>query len=131
MALSRFSATGHRATWKIMHSHCLFADITPAYALWIPYGWRCVLLTRTILSVITFLHIPFVQTRMLRASRRSEQILQYAMQAAHDSATNMGLRLYVSFANECVAWLAKFGTSDAGTLDCAPATPMRLENGHE
>ena len=77
------------------------------------------------------LHIPFVQTRILRASRRSEQILQYAMQAAHDSATNMGLRLYVSFAKEFVAWLAKFGTSDAGTPDCAPATALALENGHE
>ena len=77
------------------------------------------------------LHIPFVQTRMLRASRRSEQIIQYAMQAAHDSATHMGVHLYVSFAKECVAWLAKFSTSDAGTPDCAPATAMALENGHE
>ena len=114
-----------------MYSHCLFADITPAYALWIPYGWRCVLFHTYNLVRYHVLHIPFVQTRMLRASRRSEQILQYAMQAAHDSATHMGVHLYVSFAKECVAWLAKFSTSDAGTPDCAPATAMALENGHE
>jgi len=77
------------------------------------------------------LHIPCVQTRMLRASRRSEQILQYATQAAHDSATHMAVHLYVSFAKECVAWLAKFSTSDAGTPDCALATAIALDNGHE
>jgi hypothetical protein len=68
---------------------------------------------------------------MLRASRRSEEILQYAMQAVHDWATHMGVEPCVSLAKECVAWLAKFGTSDAGTPDCAPATPMALEDGHE
>ena len=114
-----------------MYTHCLFADITPGYALWILYGWRCVLLTRTNLSVSHVLHIPYVCTRMLRASRRSEEILQYATQAAHDSATHMGVHLYVSFAKECVAWLAKFSTSEAGTPDCAPATAMALQNGHK
>ena len=114
-----------------MYTQCLFADLTPGYALWIPYGWRCVLLTRTNLSVSHVLHIPYVCTRMLRAAHRSEEIVEYAMQAAHDWASNMGVEPCVSLAKEVVAWLAKFGTSDAGTPECAPATPMALEDGHE
>ena len=115
---------------KFMYTHCLFADVTPGCALWIPYGWRCVLLTRTNLSVSHVLHIPYVCTRMLRAAHRCDDILDYAMQAAHDWASHMGMEPCVSLAKEYVAWLAKFGTSVSGTPECAPATPMALEDGH-
>ena len=115
---------------KFMYTHCLFADVTPGCALWIPYGWRCVLLTRTNLSVSHVLHIPYVCTRMLRAAHRCDDILDYAMQAAHDWASHMGMEPCVSLAKESVAWLAKFGTSISGTPECALATPMALEDGH-
>jgi hypothetical protein len=83
------------------------------------------------LSVSHVLHIPYVCTRTLRAAHRSEEIVEYAMQAAHDWASNMGVEPCVSLAKEVLAWLAKFGTSVAGTPECAPATPLALEDGHE
>ena len=67
---------------------------------------------------------------MLRAAHRCDDIIDYAMQAAHDWASHMGMEPCVSLAKESVAWLAKFGTSISGTPECAPATPMALEDGH-
>jgi len=87
-------------------------------------------LTRTSLSVSHVLHIPYVCTRMLRAAHGCADILDYAMQAAHDWASHMGMEPCVSLAKESVAWLAMFGTSVSGTPECALATPLALEDGH-
>ena len=30
---------------SVVYTHCLLAELTPGCALWVPYGWRRVLLT--------------------------------------------------------------------------------------
>ena len=91
----------------------------------------CPLDTYQLVRQPRFLHNPYVCTRMLGATHRCDEILEYAMQAAHDRASHMGMEPCVSLSKAFVAWLAKFGTSVAGTPERAPATPMALEDGHE
>ena len=75
--------------------------------------------------------MPYVCTRTLRAAHRTDEIVEFAKQAAQYWASRMGVEPCVSLAKEVVAWLAKVATIDAGTPDCALATPRALEDGHD
>ena len=60
-------------SWKgfdmFVTKHCQFANLIAGRALWVPYGWRCLVLSRTITSHSHALHIPYVNARMLLACR--------------------------------------------------------------
>ena len=55
--------------WKdfqdFMRTHSLFAKIVPGRELLVPYGWRCILVTREQLSHSHALHILYINTRTL------------------------------------------------------------------
>ena len=71
---------------SFVFTHCIFAELVPGRALWIPYGWRCVLLTRTQMSVSHALHIPYVSTRMLQASACKNEILRVPSRPCRNGA---------------------------------------------
>ena len=80
--------------WKsceeLVLTNCLFAELVPGHALWVPYGWRCVLLTRTATTISHVLHIPYACTRMLQAAASKKDILVFAKQATADWSSSMG-----------------------------------------
>jgi hypothetical protein len=71
-------------------THGLFADLVPDTALWVPYGWRCVLLTRTQTELSHVLHVPYVCSRMIHASPMQEYIVEFANRATQEWGTLMG-----------------------------------------
>jgi hypothetical protein len=111
-------------------THCLFAELLPGRALWIPYGWRCVLLTRAQLSVSHALHIPYVSTRMLQASACKNDIITFAEQAMQERGSSMG-EPCLSFAEEAVVWLNMVGTLEDELVNPSPVTPIGIEDARE
>ena len=74
--------------WKAFESlvitHCLFVELVTGRALWVPYGWLCVLLSRTAMYISHVLHVPYVCTRMLQAAACKDEIVAFAKLATQE-----------------------------------------------
>ena len=83
--------------WKTLEAfvftHCLYAELLPGRALWVPYGWRRVLLTRTAASISHVLHIPYVCTRMLQTATFKAEIVAFAKQATQEWSSTTRARI--------------------------------------
>jgi len=107
---------------KFMTKHCEFATLTPGRALWVPYGWRCILVPRTTSSHSHVLHIPYVNARMLLACPLKEEVIAFAKNSTREWSVLMNMPHCVATAREAELWLDKVGTledtaSQSVTLD--------------
>ena len=79
---------GNMAAWKdfeeFVVTRCLFADLVPGTAEWVPYVWRCVLLTRTQTELSHVLHVSYVCSRMIHAFPMKEYIVDFANRATQE-----------------------------------------------
>ncbi len=95
--------------WKdfeeFMNKHCQFAQLTPGRALWVPYGWRSILVSRTAMSHSHALYIPYVNTRMLMTCSIKEEVITIANLAMQEWAKLMKQELCTSLAKEATSWL--------------------------
>ena len=118
--------------WKdfqdFMRTHSLFAKIVPGRALWVPYGWRCILVTREQLSHSHALHIPYINTRMLCSSLLKVEILNFAKRANREWGDIMAQEPCVSLANEAEHWLDKVSTVEYVAASPMHDTPMAIED---
>ena len=114
--------------WKTLEAfvctHCLYAELLPGRALWVPYGWRRVLLTRTATSISHVLHIPYVCTRMLQTATFKAEIVAFAKQATQEWSSTMGRKPCLSLAKEAQERLGKVTTLEDEHVDAAPVTPL-------
>ena len=123
--------------WKEFESfivtHALLAELLPGRALWVPYGWRCILLTRSQMDVSHALHIPYVSARMLHASAMKDAIVEFAKEATHEWGAIMACEPCLSMAKEALAWLDDMGTMDTSELQVQPSsdTPRAIEDAHD
>ncbi|MFM7986907.1 MAG: hypothetical protein ACKPKO_47095, partial [Candidatus Fonsibacter sp.] len=91
-------------------TQCLVADLMPGKALWVPYGWRCVLLTRTHMALSHALRVPYVCSRMIHASAMKDRGVEYAKRVVHDWGTMMGSGPCLSMSREALAWVENLDT---------------------
>ena len=108
-------------------THCLLAELLPGRALWIPYGWRCVLVTRTQMQYSHVLHMPSVSTRMLQENQSNNDIITFAKQAMHEWGSGMG-EPCLSLAKEANEWLSQAATLEDEVPPLAAVTAMPLED---
>ena len=109
---------------------CLFAELVPGRALWVPYGWRSVLLTRTQVHYSHALHIPCVSARMLQASACKHNIITIAKQAMQECGRSMG-EPCLSLAKEAGDWLNKVATLEDDIVETSRVTLMAIEDSRE
>ena len=122
--------------WKtfeaVVFTHCLYAELLPGQALWVPYGWRCVLLTRTGTAISHVLHVPYVCTRMLQTNAVKHDIVAFAKQATQEWSDTMACEPCLSLGKETLQWLDKVDTLEVDRYDPAPTTPVRaIEDARE
>ena len=108
-------------------THCLFAELLPGRALWIPYGWRCILVTRTQMQYSHVLHIPYVSTRMLQENQSKNDIIIFAKQAMHEWGSGMG-EPCLSLAKEANEWLSQAATLEDEVPPPAAVTAMAVDD---
>ena len=106
-------------------THCLFAELLPGCALWIPYGWRCILVTRTQVQYSHVFHIPYVSTRMLQESQSKNYMIIFAKQAMHGWGSGMG-EPCLSLAKEANEWLSQVATLEDEVSPPAAVTSMAI-----
>ena len=97
--------------------HCQFANLIAGRGLWVPYGWRCLLLSRTITSHSHALHISYVNARMLLASPVKDEIIAFARNATREWSVHMNVPHCLATAKEADTWLDKVATNE----DVAPS----------
>ena len=114
-----------------MATHCLFAELVPGSALWVPYGWRCVLLTWTQTELSHVLHVPYVCSRMILASPMKDFTVDFAKRATHEWGTQMGSDPCLSMSREAVAWLDNLDTTDTSDHGHCGVTLQAIEDAHD
>ena len=119
--------------WKdlqdFMRTHCLFAQVVPGRAIWILYGWTCILVARELLAHSHVLHLPYINTRMLFSSSLTVDIDNFARRGNHDWGKIMEQEPRVSLANEAEHWLDKVSTVEYVAASPTLDTPMAIEDG--
>ena len=96
-----------------------FANIEVCHALWVPYGWRCILMSRSTSSICHALHIPYVSAKMVVTSPRKGTLVTLAKVAMHEWSSLKNTEQAFSWAHEAMTWLDKVFGID-GTLDHGP-----------
>ena len=108
-------------------THFLFAELLPGRALWIPYGWRRMLVTRTQMQYSRVLHIPYLPTLMLQENQSKKDIITFAKQAMHEWGSGMG-EPCLSLAKEANEWLIQVATLEDEVPSPAAVTAMAIED---
>ena len=111
--------------------HCVFAELEPGTALWVPYGWRCVLLTRTQTELSHILHVPYVCSRMILSSATKDETLEFAKRATQEWGTFMQSDVCMSMSREAVAWLDNLDTTETTDHGDCQITLKAIEDLHE
>ncbi|WP_353239605.1 hypothetical protein [Limnohabitans sp.] len=120
--------------WHDFHTflvtHCLFADLVPGRALWVPYGWRCILLTRTPNDESHVLHVPYVCARMVQEAAKKDDIVAFAKQAVVEWANTMSNEACLTLAKEAKTWLEKVATPEIKRAQSPTVEQMAIEDGY-
>jgi len=116
---------------KFVITHCLFADLVPGNALWVPYGWICVLLTRTLMDLSHALHVPYVCSRMIHDCPMKQQIVEFAKRATQEWGTLMGCNPCLSMSREALAWLSSLTPLTSCSNADAAITLQAIEDVHD
>ena len=108
--------------------HCQFAYLVPNRALWVPYGWRCIVLTRSTLHHSHALYVPYINTRMLMTCPLKEEIIAYGKRANQEWGHIMGQEPCASLAGEAQAWLEKVASMEDVASSIMPVTSRAIED---
>ena len=111
-------------------THCLFADLVPGRALWVPYGWRCILLTRTPNDESHVLHVPYVCARMVQDATKKDDIVAFAKQAVVEWANTMSNEARLTLAKEAKTWLEEVATPAIKRAQSPTVEQMAIEDGY-
>ena len=103
--------------------------LNPGRALWVPYGWRCILVSRTTSSHSHVLHSPYVNARMLLASPFKEDIT-CADSSKREWSVHTHMPHCVATAREAELWLDKVGTLEDTAVQSVTLDIPAIEDEH-
>ena len=120
--------------WKdfelFVNKHCEFAQLKPGRALWVPYGWRTILLSRSPMTHSHALYIPYVNTRMLMTCSLKDEVLGFAKCAMEDWAKHMKQDMCFALSKEALTWLDIVAALNEIPHNAMPVTPRALEDAY-
>jgi hypothetical protein len=98
--------------------------------LWVPYGWRCISLTRTAKYESHVPHVPSVCARMVKEAANKDDIVAFAKQVAVEWANTMSNEACLTLAKEAKTWLEKVVTPEIMRAQSATVEQMAIEDGY-
>jgi hypothetical protein len=120
--------------WKdfelFANKHCEFAQLKPDRALWVPYGWRTILLSRCPMTHSHALYIPYVNTRMLMTCSLKDEVLGFAKCAMEDWAKHMKQDMCFALSKEALTWLDTVAALNEIPHNAMTVTPRALEDAY-
>ena len=108
-----------------------FATLPPGRAMWVPYGWRCVLMARDVDSTCHALRVPYVCAKMAASSSLEDDMVTLAKVAMSLWAEAKNTDSGFAMSCEALAWLEKVSPIDDRLAEASSSVTFALRTSRE